>query len=190
MSVPASNKRTDLVSLGSANIWVNGVDVGEVKGNVAFSCERTYVDFKPANSLSPAQSFRVGEGFKVTCQAAELKLSNIRMALGVTTDLSSSTVPTGLSSSLSFTVDPAADKYDGLTFGGSKTLDDFPLKLEHTRPNGNKVVICLYKAQCKSNLDLNFSEDDFIMQTLEFTGLADRTRSEGDQVGVIYEQVA
>lgn len=175
------------MTLGGANIWINGVDVGHIKGDVTFACEREYVGFKPSGELGVVKNFRIREAFKVNCQAAEMKLSNIRMALGVTTSVSSSYRPTGLSGSLSFDT-TASDKWDSLTFGGSETLDTFALKLEHSRPNGDKIVICLYRAQCISNLDLAFREEDVSMQTLEFSALTDSGRSEGDKVGVMYVQ--
>jgi hypothetical protein len=188
MAVPASDKRTNLVTLGAADIWVNGLDVGHIKGNVNFACEREYVEFKPANELSPVKFFRIKESFKITCTAAELRLANLRLAMGVTTAITASITPSGLGASLSFTPG-AGSKWDSLTFGGSKTIDVFPLKLEHTRPDGNKVVICLYQAQCLSNIDYAFQEEEISMQTLEFQGLADTSRAIGDRVGVIYGQV-
>lgn len=190
MSVPAQDRRTDLVTLGSADIWINGLDVGHIKGDVTFACEREYVGFKPANDLGNVQYFRIREDFKVSCQVAELRLENLRRAMGVTTAITASFVPTGYDSSLSFTVDPATDKWDSLTFGGSKTLDDFPLKLEHTRPNGKKVILLLYKAQCISNIDYAFKEEEISMQTLEFQALTDTSRAVGDRIGIMFDQVA
>jgi len=189
MGVPAQDKRTDLVTLGSAKIWIDGIDVGHVKGDVSFTCERGYVPFKPADELSPVKYFRISEAFKITCTAAELRLSNLKLAMGVTTSITASFVPTGLGSSLSFTVD-AADKWDSLKLGDTKTINDFTLKLEHTRPNGNKVVIILYKAQCVTNIDYAFKEEDVSLQTLEFQALLDTTRAEGDRIGIIYEQTS
>ena len=189
MSLPAQNRRTDLVTLGSADLWINGIDVGHIKGDVAFACQREYVGFKPANELGNVKYFRIREDFKITCVAAELRLANLKTALGVTTSITSSFVPTGCDNSLSFTVG-LADKWDSLTFGGSKTIDDFPLKLEHTRPNGNKVVILLYKAQVISNIDYSFQEEGISMQTLEFQGLTDTGRALGDRIGIIYEQIS
>ena len=189
MTIPASDKRTDLVTLGSANIWINGIDVGHIKGDVTFAAEREYVGFKPAIELGNVKYFRIREDFKITCQAAELKLQNLKLALGVTTSITSSYVPTGYANSLSFDVG-LTDKWDSLTFGGSKTLDDFPLKLEHTRPNGNKVIILLYKAQVITNIDYTFMEEDISMQTLEFQGLTDSSRALGDRIGVMFEQIS
>jgi hypothetical protein len=190
MSVPVSDRKTELVTLGSADIWINGIDVGHIKGDVTFACEREYVGFKPANELGNVKYFRIKEDFKITCQAAELRLTNLKTAMGVTTSLTSSFVPTGYDASLSFTVTPSTDKWDSLAFGGSKTLADFPLKLEHTRPNGNKFVILLYKAQCISNIDFAFKEEEISMQTLEFQGLTDTTRTVGDRIGIMFDQIS
>jgi len=189
MSTPAKDRRTDLVTLGSGNIWINGIDVGHIKGTVMFACERQYVPFKPAGDLSPVKYFRIGEEFKMTCTAAELRLANLKTAMGINTDITGSFEPSGYDSSLSFAVE-AGEVWDSLTFGGTKTLDTFPLKFEHVRPNGNKVVILLYSAQCISNIDYSFQEEEISMQTLEFQGLAVTSRAVGDQVGIMFEQLS
>ncbi len=176
------------MTLGAADIWIDGIDVGHIKGDVTFSCERKYVEFKPANELSPAKYFITSEGFKITCTAAELRLANLRLAMGVTNEITSSYTPSGLSPSLSF--DPGTGKWDSMKLGDSKTINDFTVKLEHTRPNGNKVIVVFYKAQCLSNIDYSFKEEEISMQTMEFQALSDSTRSAGDRVGVMYEQVS
>ena len=188
MSIPAQDRRTDLVTLGSADIWINGIDVGHIKGDVQFAAEREYVGFKPAADLGNVKYFRIREDFKIVCQAAELRLKNLRLAMGVTTSIVESYEPSGYDSSLSFQVD-SGDKYDSLTFGGSKTIDDFPLKLEHTRTNGNKIDILLYKAHVITNIDYAFQEEEIYMQTLEFQGLTDSSRALGDRIGIMFEQV-
>lgn len=188
MSVPAQNKRTDLVTLGAADIWINGIDVGHIKGDVMFACEREYVGFKPAVNLGNVKYFRITEAFRITCSVAELRLSNLKTAMGITDDITASFNPTGQGGSLSWEVDPS-DTYDKLSFGDSKTLDTFPLMLIHTRPNGNKFVILLYSAQCITNIDFSFMELDIPMQTLEFQGLEDTSRAVGDRVGALFEQI-
>lgn len=189
MSVPAQDKRTDLVTLGAADIWINGIDVGHIKGNVMFACEREYVGFKPATNLGNVKYFRITEAFKITCQVAELKLANMKLAMGLTDSITSSFLPTGYGGSLSWEVD-VSDLYDKFSFGDSKTLDTFPLMLVHTRPNGNKFVILLYSAQCITNIDWSFMELEIPMQTLEFQGLEDTSRAVGDRVGAMFDQVS
>ncbi len=190
MGVPVSNKQTDFVTVGSADIWWNGFDVGHVSGDVAFNFTREYLAFKAANMLGKSKSFPIKEECKITCQAAELKIANLKLAMGVTTNITDSYRPTGLNASLSFDT-TASDKWDSITFGGSKTIDTFPLKLEHTIPDSlNKLIIILYKAQCVSNLGLVFKEADFTLETLDFEGLADSSRAAGDQIGIMYLQTS
>jgi len=183
----ATNKRTDLVSLGSGDLYINGIDVGHLKGNVEAEFSEERVPFKPANMLGNVKMFRVSEGAKIRCQTAELSLTNIRLALGVTTTMSESTTPTGLPASVSWTID-SGSSWNSLTFGGAKAIREFGVRFEHTRPNGDKVVVCLYKAVSNRQLTLPFAEEDIILQDLEFEGLADSSRAEGDQVGIILEQ--
>ena len=178
----------ELITLGGADIWVNGVDVGYVQ-NVSYSADLKYVDFQPSNAMGPIKQFRISEAYSIKCKAAELRLGNLQLALGAPSSQgTASTTPSGLGASLSFTPG-AGTKWNKLTFGGNRIIPTFPLELIHTRPNGNEVVIILYKAECISKFDLPFNEKDVATYDMEFSGLHDVNRAAGDQVGVIYEQV-
>lgn len=189
MTTPIGDKRTELVTLGAADIWFNNVDVGHIKGDVEVECSREYVGFKPSNELGVVKNFRIREAFRIKCTSAELRLANLKLALGVTTAVTASFEPSGLSGSYSWSVD-SGEVWDSLTFGGSKTLDEFALRIEHTRPDGNKVMVVLYKAQCVSDFVFPFKEEDITMYDLHFEGLTDSSRNAGDRVGIIYEQVS
>jgi len=64
------------------------------------------------------------------------------------------------------------------------------LRFEHTRPDGDKVIVIFYNAVSESKLDLSFKKDSITLFDLTFEALADSTRAEGDQLGVICEQSA
>lgn len=185
-----TNKITENVTVGSADLYVNGIDVGHLKENVDFTYTRDKIAFKPANMLGEVKAFAIREMCEIRARSAELKLANIKLALGVTESVNASqTVPsnTGVGS-CSYT--PAAGtSWDNMTFGGSKTIDELCIRIEHTRSNGKKFVVILYKAISMTELLIPFAEEDFTLHDLIFRALADATRAEGDQIGIILDQV-
>jgi len=181
------NKITENVTVGSADLYVNGIDVGHLKENVDFSYTRDKIAFKPANMLGEVKAFAIREQCEIRARSAELKLANLKLALGVTEAIGASTsVPSyaGPDRSCSFS-SPAADSasWDTMTFGGSKTIDEVCIRIEHTRSNGKKFIVILYKAISMTELLIPFAEEDFTLHDLIFRALADATRAEGDQIG-------
>ncbi len=177
---------TENVTLGSGVLYLNNVDVGHLKGDVELTMAREQLEFKPSNMTGAVKSFIIGENIQLKASVAELNLDNIKLAYGVTTAIQASL--TSLSydpSSFSF----GGNSYDALTIGGSKTQNEVPLRFEHTRPNGNKVVVIFYNAVSITELVVPFKEVDITMYDVVFKGLADEDRSEGDMVGVLLEGV-
>jgi len=181
-------KDTTQVSLGSGTLYLNNVDVGHLKGDVEFSYIRSKVEFKPSNMLGIVKQFAITEEATLKASLAELKLANIKLAIGVTTSIvSSSSFPAYDPSSFS---PPTSASYDVLTIGGSKTIDEMSLRFEHTRPGTSKsIVIVLYNAVSMTDLLIPFHEEDVILHDLIFKGLSSSTRSAGDRIGVIVDQV-
>jgi hypothetical protein len=175
---------TDNITLGSGVLYLNNIDVGHLKGDVELTIKREYVDFKPSNMIGVVKKFVVGEEVSLKVQSAELDLDNIKLAYGVTTSIQTSQ-DSLLYDPSNFSFDAS---YDKLTIGGSKTINEVPLRFEHTRPtSGVKVIVIFYNAASDSELVLPFKESDITLYDLTFTALADETRSEGDQIGVILE---
>jgi hypothetical protein len=184
-----TNKITDNVTVGSANIFINGVDVGHLKDNIEFKYTREKLPFKPANMLGEVIAFAIKEEATITCKCAELRLKNIRLALGLSNTLvtGSATMP-AQTGSCSYT--PAAGtSWDYMKFGGDKSEATFCVRLEHKRPNGKTFIVILYKAISMTELNVPFTEDAFTLHDLVFKGLADAARAEGDQLGIILDQV-
>jgi len=183
-------KDTTLVSLGSGTLYLNNTDVGHLKGDVEFSYIRGKVEFKPSNMLGIVKQFAINEAATLKASLAELKLANIKLALGVTTSIvESSSFPAYAASIDSFSP-PSGASYDVLTIGGSKTIDSMSLRFEHTRPGTSlKIIIVLYTAVSMTDLLIPFHEEDVILHDLIFKGLSDADRDEGDRIGVIVEQV-
>ena len=180
-------KETEKVTLGSGDLYLNNVDVGHLKGDVEFVYEVEKVGFKPANMLGEVKQFFVGEQATLKASLAELKAANIKLAMGANTAvLGSTSFPAYDPSSYS---EVAGSSYDILHFGGKKDDWEFPLRFVHTREDDTVIVIVLYNAVSEAGLNLPFREVDINIQDAVFKGLADATRTAGDQIGFIAEQV-
>lgn len=183
----ATDKRTDLITVGAADIYINGVDVGHLEGQVQVQYTREKLLFKPAHMLGNVKAFAVGEGAQISANVAQITAANIKLALGVTTTISESTTLSGIPASVSW--DPSSgSSWDYLTFGGAKAEREFGVRLEHTKPDGKKIVVCLYKAHSNTDLVLPFADKAFVIHNLVLEALADATRSEGDQIGFVAVQ--
>lgn len=180
------SKDTTKVTLGSGDLYLNNVEVGHLKGDVTFEYAGETLDFKPANVLGVVKRFAIKELATLTASLAEVKAANMKLALGITTavDVESDSV----------SYDPSSYDFDGsswnvVRFGGNRTISEISLRFEHTRPDGKKIILVLYKATSNRKLTLPFKEEDFTLQDLVFTGLNDATRTEGDQIGFVAEEL-
>jgi hypothetical protein len=183
-----TQKITENVTVGSANLFINGVDVGHLKETIEFEYVREKLAFKPANTLGEVVAYPITERCEIRARAAELNLTNIRRALGMSdTTVTPSTTMT-YNESCSYT--PAANSsWDSLTIGGDKSESEVCVRVEHTRPNGKIFIMILYKAISMSELILPFAEDEFTLYDLHFKALADTSRTAGDEIGILFDQV-
>jgi len=136
--------------------------------------------------------FTTGERAELKATVAELKAANLKLAMGIYEDISASqSFPAyeGAPDGGSYTADNSSASFDVLKFGGKKTLDEMPLRFEHERPNGKDVVVVFYNAIAMPEITIPFSEEDVSMYDLTFRALHVTTRSAGDQIGFIAEQV-
>lgn len=181
-------KETANVTLGSGDLYLNGVDVGHLKGDIVVTAEGESVDFKPANMTGNVKRFVIRESARLTASLAELKMANMRLALGVTTAVGASqSFPAYDPSSYS---PPSGSSYDVMHFGGDKTVSEVSLRFEHARPGTTKkIIVVFYAAVSNRLLNLPFHEEDITLQDIEWSAMADEDRSEGDQMGFIAEEV-
>ncbi len=179
---------TTQVTLGSGVLYLNNVDVGHLKGDVVLTHEGTFVDFKPSNLTGIVKRFVISEVVKLTASLAEMKSANMRLALGVTTAIDGSqSFPEYDPSSFTATT---SSSYDIINFGGDKTVSEVSLRFEHTRPGTTKkVVVVFYQSVSNRMLNLPFHEEDIILSDVEWMALADSTRTAGDQMGFIADEV-
>ena len=179
---------TEQVTLGSGTLYLNAVEVGHLKGDVVFTAEGEFVDFKPSSMTGAVKRFVIRESAKLTASLAEIKGANMRLALGVSTAIDdSSSFPEHDPSSFSV---PSGSSYDILNFGGDKTVSEVSLRFEHTRPGTTKkIIVVLYQAVSNRLLNLPFHEEDIVLSDVEWMALADSTRTAGDQMGFIADEV-
>ena len=183
-----TQKITENVTVGSANLFINGVDVGHLKETMEFEYVRVKLAFKPANMLGEVVAYAISERCEIRTKTAELKLPNIRYALGVSNTAVTASTTLTYNESCSYT--PAAlSSWDQLTIGGDKSENEFCVRIEHTRPNGKIFVVILYKAISNTELLVPFAEDEFTLYDLNFKGLSDAARAAGDEIGIILDQV-
>lgn len=175
---------TEKVTLGNGVLYLNNIDVGHLKGDVELSLKREFVKFKPSNMLGNVKVFAIGEETTLKASLAELDLDQLKLAYGVTTSIATSQGSLSYDPS-SFSFDAS---YDTLTLGGSKSVNEVPLRFEHTRPNGEKFIVIFYNAVSTTELMTPFKESEVTLYDVVFDGLADEDRAEGDQVGVLLEQ--
>jgi hypothetical protein len=184
-----TNKITSNVTVGSADIYINGLDVGHLKETVEVITTREKLPFKPANELGEVVAYAISEQSEIRARVAELNVTNIRLALGIddTAVVPSTDIPVQ-TGDCSYD-QPAGSSWDSLTWGGDKSENEFCVRLEHTRPNGNLFIVIFYKAISMTELNIPFAEDEFTLHDLVIKGLTDSTRARGDMVGVFLDQV-
>jgi hypothetical protein len=181
---------TNKVTLGAGVLVVNGVDVGHLKGAIEFQYTVESVEFKPSDMLGAVKEFKIRESAILRAQLAELKMTNLKLAMGVDTAIEGSTsFPSDVSGSCSYNEPNNADSYDVLTFGGDKTTVETCLRFTHTRPNGQTVHVILYNAVAMTDFTLPFNEEAVTLYDVAFKGLSSETRAAGDKIGTLVEQV-
>jgi len=179
------------VTLGNGQLYIDGVNVGYLKGNVEFTYGREMVDFKPANEMGVVKKFVISEHASLKASLAELKVANLRLAMGINEAVGASQsfpADEGSPSGASYIPDASAS-FDVMTFGGKKTVNELPIRFEHERPDGKEVVIVLYKCVANPEITIPFDEENVILHDLTFDALVDSDRTAGDQIGFIADQV-
>jgi len=179
-------KDAEKITLGAGDLYLNNIEVGYVD-EVQITATRGYLDYTPGTDLAPVKSFLVEEGIEVKAKVAEWKVANARLAMGISAAVSASqSFPSYDPSSYS----PAASaSYDVLKFGGAKTRSEVPLRFEHTRPDGKVIVLVLYSVTSSGDFSTMFNKDNIADYEMTFKALSQSSRTAGDRLGFIAEQV-
>ncbi len=85
-----------------------------------------------------------------------------------------------------------AQTYEQITVGGLVALPTAPVALISPRRGTSSptkyLLVCLYKAYGFAELDLSFTRSKESVYKVQFHGLADLTRAQGDRVAQFYRQ--
>lgn len=175
------------IKFGGGVLFINGVNVGYLSGDVVLMYKRSGFKLSPAGSSS-TNLIAVAQA-KLKAAAAELTAENLRLALGLGGSIATSTGDPSYNPA-SYDVATTSTSWQGLTIGresvGTATL---ALRVEHTKADGNKLVLILYTAMAIGQLDLPLGDGAVTLYDLEFVGVPDETRPQGDQIGLILEEV-
>jgi len=79
-------------------------------------------------------------------------------------------------------------KYETLTGGGQNSVTTFALRFVHYFSDGRVAAITMYSAAPTGVLSMPFHEVDWNVRDIEFSGIADTTRAEGDHLYAIYRE--
>lgn len=175
------------IRFGGADLFMNGVNVGYLSGDVTLTYRRSGFKMSPSGSSSQ-NLIAIGQA-KLKAAAAEITCDNLRLALGLGGSIETSTGSLSYNPA-SYDVATSSTSWQGLTIGRESVgTTKFALRVEHTKVNGKKVVLILYTALSVGNMDLPFGDGAVTLYDLEFVGVPDETRPQGDQIGLILEEV-
>jgi len=147
------------VTLGLGVLELNGVDVGFLKDSVELNYTADVADFKSQIPLTTLIRVRTAEDVKLSATVAQVNATMMKNAVG-----------TGI-----ITDSPTEEL---LEVGGDSLVPDIPLVFTHTRRDGKIVEVTFYKAS-SNEMTLPFTETDFSLYDVEFTGIGDLTKAAG-----------
>lgn len=156
------------VSLGPCQVTLNGVDLGHTQGGVVLHYEiETHDTLVDKYGNTPIEKYLLGEKLYVTVPMAEYVLEKMELA-----------IPLGTVAGQKMQIGSVAGKkmsdYSGqlilhpLEMGSDKDLD-----------------VIIYKAVAVSNVEVTFGADSERIMSVEFHGIIDETKSDGNLLGMI-----
>jgi hypothetical protein len=92
--MPFGYVETKRLPLGLGDLYLNNTFVGQLKGNVNFHYKASYAYQRPGNMLADVKGERTMEEVTITAEVCELKLSQLRLALGINQAVTAATATT------------------------------------------------------------------------------------------------
>ena len=92
--MPFSYAETKRLPLGLGDLYLNNTFVGQLKGNVNFHYKASYAYQRPGNMIADLKAERTMEEVTLTAEVCELKLSQLRTALGINQAVTAATATT------------------------------------------------------------------------------------------------
>jgi hypothetical protein len=163
-------------------IAMGWVQIGYTNAGHTFEYSPTLKDINVDEALSPIAVLKTAEMLKITAALSEATLANLNYAISGAnfTDVAAGA---GVAEIATITVGGAA-------LGTTAAFQYYMVMIVGKNPFGHKRYVIAYKAYSTAKVSMAFKKDSEIMIPVEFTGLADTTRSVGDQLFRITEKRA
>lgn len=159
-----------------------GLPMGASEGAAKFQFKAKLEPVQIDQETAPVDLLMTAEDAFIEVSLKESSLAKITklLAHGTYTSGTDAGLPAG------------AQAYEEITVGGLVALPTAPVALISPRrgtANPTKfLIVCLYKAYGFAELDLSFTRTKESVYKLQFQGLADLTRAQGDRVSQFYRQ--
>jgi hypothetical protein len=163
------------IQLGVCTVTYKGVDLGHTIGGVTLTYAPEYHETKVDKfGSSVVEKFLVGERLTAKCSLAEWTLANLQQVIGQSTLQGDDSVSVGSNAGKK-----ASEKAGLLTLhpvAVASTVRDFDCGI--------------YKAVVTSELAIEFKNDGEKVLPVEFDGLIDENRSDGNMLGFIGDSIS
>jgi len=163
------------IQLGVCDVTYKGVDLGHTIGGVTVTYTPEYHETKVDKyGSSVVEKFLVGERMVAKGSLAEWTLANLQVAIGQSTLSGDDSVTIG-------------------SFAGKKASLKAGLLLLHPIAAGASVRdydVAIYKAVVTSELTIEHKNDGEKVLPVEFDGLVDENRSDGNLIGFIGDSIS
>lgn len=160
------------VKMGVCSVKYNGVDLGHTKGGVTVTYTPEIKDITVDKyGTTPARKHIIGQSLKALCPLAEATIANLAIA-----------VPAGDS-------DASAVKIGGQV-GGELTGAELVLHPIANLANDLSEDVVIYKAVPVNPIGVPFMVDNERVIEVEFDGVIDESRADGDQLGMFGDSTA
>ena len=165
--------KTNVVVSGiSIVLTIDGTDVGFTEDGVTVEHTVEHYDIEADQSINILGKVKVKETMRITVNAEEASLANIKIAMGEENSL----VTSGGTSRLSF--------------GGGTTVTEHVLRFTGKAPGTSKTrVLNIYKAVSVDVGANSYKKGDKTLLPLTFEAIADTDKPEGEQYGYYQDTI-
>lgn len=162
------------VKMGVCSVTFGTTALGHTKGGVTVTYEPDIHDINVDQyGSSPAEKVLIGQKLRATVPLAETSIANLAIA-----------IPEGEAGAESIKIGGNV----GLRLSGeAETLVLHPIANDSDDLSEDVVI---YKAIVTNSIDIPFKVDEERVVELEFEGIIDETRSDGDMLGLIGDSTA
>lgn len=158
---------SDNITIGPAELFVDGVNVGWTKGGVSIRTTKSYWYRPSFDGLGDEEAVKESESYYISTILIENTLESLKNAWGIAESINVSAPPT-----------------KRLDFGGSRTVVEHVIRFAAT----NRRII-FYKAVAMDFGELAYQKSSESLIPITFRALLDTSKDVGEQVGYIMDGI-